>query len=285
MSRREDENIDRHFLPDPREERIKDEILDETYKKAQVPYKNKPRKRTINKRRPFLKSGVIILAIAILCLSVINFIPWIYIEYDSSVYGTVKETFYFSYTDDFKNEKFENLNIKTLNSTAVGDIYGIFESQCSNCSNDSQNFIGININDFSETAKITSYVFIIMILMSLIFVVFQIVDKMRTFSMETVAIIHSIFAAGIIFAGAYVLVLIIKFFGTYLLIFYNSSFIDFGNSTIVFVVPVILMCIVPFVIIGANAVIKMNFNELKRKLKADIPEDSFSMYNFGGRSR
>ena len=56
----------------------------------------------------------------------------------------------------------------------------------------------------------------------------------------------------------YVLLLAIKFFGTYLLMFHNGSFIPLDNLRVVFIAPVILIIIAPILIKGAAAIIKMN---------------------------
>jgi len=49
--------------------------------------------------------------------------------------------------------------------------------------------------------------------------------------------------------------------------------------------PLVLIFFAPIMIKGATAIIKMNFNELQKKLQTDIPENSFSAYKFGGRPR
>lgn len=285
MNYGEDEDIDKNITPNSRREKIKDGFLDDTFNRAKAQPDIRPNVRKINPKKPFLKSGILIIVIALLCLAIVNFLPWIHVEYDSQEFGTVKETFTFSYETDFKNEKLENVNLAKLNSTAIGNIYGLFESQCSSCSDSSSNFIGLSINDFSDTAKMTTYSFFVLILLALFLIVFQIFDKIRNCSTDTVAIIHSIFAAGVMITSTYILLLIMKFFGAYILIYSNSSFIALKDLIVVFIVPVFLIILVPLLIVGANAIIKMNFNELKIKFKADIPADSFSNYKFGGRPR
>jgi len=272
-------DINEDFLQDARREKTKNELLDETFKKAEIAHGLRPSEKKIIPKRPFLKSGIVLLAIAILCLVIIDNAPWMYIKYDDPVYETIEETF----GRDLKNEKYDK--IENADSTVFGDIQGLFESQCNNCSNNSRQFIGLSIDDFSSTPNMTFYAFIIMALMGILFTIFQVIDKIRKFSLDTVAIIHSIFAAGIILTSTYILLLIIKFFGTYLLIFHNGPFILLDNLRVVFIAPVILIIIAPILIKGAAAIIKMNFNELKMRFKTDIPEDSFSIYSFGGKTR
>ena len=163
MNYGEEEDIDRTIAPNSRREKIKDEFLDDTFNRAKTQPSIRPNVRKINPKKPFLKSGILIIVIALLCLAIVNFLPWIYIEYDNQEFGTVKETFTFSYETDFKNEKLETVNLAKLNSTAIGNIYGLFESQCSDSSS---NFIGLSINDFSDNAKMTTYSFFVLILLA-----------------------------------------------------------------------------------------------------------------------
>jgi len=275
----DEEDINEDFLQNARREKTKNELLDETFKKAEIVHGLRPSEKKIIPKRPFLKSGIVLLVIAILCLVIIDNAPWMYIKYDDPALGVIEETF----GRDLKNEKFDK--IENADSTVFGNIQGLFESRCNNCSNNSQHFIGLSIDDFSSTPKMTFYAFMIMALMGIIFTLFQVIDKLRRFSFDTVAIIHSIFAAGIIFASTYVLLLVIKFFGTYLLIVHNGPFSPLDELRVVFIAPVILIVIAAILIKGATAILKMNFNELKMRFKTDIPEDSFSIYRFGGKPR
>jgi len=282
MSQPEDEEIDTNILPNKRLEKTKDEILDETFKKAENPNKIKPIQKKIVQKNPFLKSGIIVIIIAILCLAIINYLPWMYIQYEDPELGTIEEMFNKDFGD--KIEKYIEKN-RNSNSNAYSGIYNVFESQCSNCSNNSNNFIGLTLDDFSNIPTRAFFSFIILALLGLIFTIFQIVDKFRRFSIDTNAIIHSAFAIGLILVCAYLLVLIVKFFGAYILLAINWPFIGLNEIRILFVVPLILIFIIPVIIKGATAIIKMNFNELKKRFKTDIPEDSFSLYKFGGRPR
>lgn len=264
------------FMPNIRKEKIKDEILDENFQNAKSLRKPQVKKTNSIQKKPFLKSGILIMIIALFCLIIIQFAPWMYITFDVEN-GKVEEFYY----KDFKNDNIEDAD--TVNSSA-DDIYSIFESSCTNCSNNSNNFIGLDIYDFSYTPKMTTYGFIILFAMGLIFTIFTIVDKVKKISMDTTAIVHSLFATGIILIGAFVLFLNIKFIGTYFLLHHNWSFIDIKNLKMIFIAPFILIAIMPLIIKGATAIIKMNFNELKNKSDKDTPEKPFLGYKFGGRS-
>ena len=155
-----------------------------------------------------------------------------------------------------------------------------------NCSSNSRHFIGLSLDDFSYTPGMAFTAFLIMAILGAIFTAFQLIDKfLRKFSMDTIAIVHSMFAAGIILSSTYVVILVIKFFGTYLLIFHNEPFIPLEELRVIFIAPIILFVIAAVLIKGGTAIVKMNFNELKMRFKTEIPEDSFSVYKFGGKPR
>ena len=101
-----------------------------------------------------------------------------YIKYDSD-YGTIEE--YYTYSD------FDNNEVK------LNEINNLFESTCKNCSNNSNNYFGLTMNDFTGTQRLISHSLIVLGLLGFIFTIFIIIDRIKNFSEETVTIIHSIF--------------------------------------------------------------------------------------------
>jgi hypothetical protein len=249
--------------------KTKEEILDETFKKAELS-KGFPPKKEEKKivKKPFRKIGIILIIIAIISLAIINYLPWVYIEYDAE-YGSVKEFFY----KDFENKE----------GNDYSEIDHIFESLCTNCSNNSQNYIGVTKDDFIDISKTTSYGFITLALLGIIFTIFEIIERMRNFSMEIVTVIHSTFAAAAIIVGIVVALSSIKFLGSYFLLYYNRSFIetaDINNVILLFFVPIILIVIAFVIIKIATTVLKINFNEFEKKLEADKPEQLYSTFRY-----
>jgi len=59
------------------------------------------------------------------------------------------------------------------------DINNIFESNCYNCSHNTQNYIGLTKNDLINTPKISIYIYIILALIGLIFTIFVIIDRKK----------------------------------------------------------------------------------------------------------
>ncbi len=261
MSHVDEEAIDENFFPEVTDirnikKRVKEDVLDEMFKKAETSkrIRYKPKEKVIKK--PFLQLGVVLICIAMISLITIKYLPWMFIKFDAE-YGDVQELYYI----DFKNK----------DDHYYTEIDNIFESQCTNCSNNSKNFIGLTKNDFSNIPKLTSYIFITLALLGLFFTIFEIFRMKKKYLLDPI-IIHTIIATASLFIGVIILLLIIKFIGFYFLLFHNSSFIEISgafNISLVFIVPIIIIDISLAIIIMAITVIKINFNEVEKKLISD----------------
>ena len=253
-----------------RTERIKEDILDETFKKAEFTRKTTQQKNEKKKivKKIFPKSGIIFIIIAIVALYFINSLPWMYVKYNTET-GETDGFFY----RDFKTEETEY--------NEVSDLLG---SPCVNCSNNSHNYLGLSIDDFRNTPRITLYGLIALIILGLCFTTFAVVDKFRDFPVETVFVVYSTFAVGEIIAGIVILVSCAKFLGAYFLSSYNVSFIEnlgLNDIRLVFLTPIILAIIASAIIKGAMTIININFKELDKKAEADRSQKSFSTYEYG----
>ena len=251
--------------------KIKEEYLDEAFKKAELLKKAhleiKKEQRIVKK--PFIKIGIIIFIIAILGFVLVNYIPWMYIKYDSD-YGTIEE--YFSYID-FKD-----------NDIKLDEIRYFFESTCKNCSNNSNNYIGLTINDISGTERTISNSLLALALLGFIFTVFIIIDRVKNFSEDTVNIIHSIFIVSIIIISLIVFLLTIKYLSAHLLMEINSPFVEvFGatNINVFFFIPYIFFLASLCLLIFGLILIKSNFNKAVQNLEVDKSQKSSAIYRYG----
>lgn len=261
MSHVDEEVIDENLFPDITDireikKRAKEDVLDEMFKKAETSkrIRHKPEDKVIKK--PFLQLGVVLICITIISLITIKYLPWMFIKFDT-VNGGVQELYYI----DFKNK----------NDHYYSEIDNIFESPCSNCSNNSKNYIGIIKNDFSNIPKITSYIFIALAALGLFFTIFEIFRIKNKYLYDPI-IIHTVVASASLFIGVIIMLLFIKFIGFYFLLFHNSPFIEISgayNITLVFIVPIIIIDISLAIIIMAITVIKININEVEKKLISD----------------
>ena len=256
---------------DRKRKKVKEEFLDEAFKKAELLKKahSEIKKEQKVVKKPFIKLGIIAIIIAILGLALINYIPWMYIKYDSD-YGTIEE--YFSY-NDFKNN---NIEIDKINS--------LFESTCKNCSNNSKNYIGLTINDFTGSQSTILNSLIVLALLGLIFTVFIIIDRIKNFSEEIVNIIHSIFIASSIFIGLIVFLSTIKFLGAHLLMQFNKPFIEvlgITNIDLFFFIPYLFFASSLLFVIMGLILIKANFNKAVQNLESDKSQKSHSIYRYG----
>lgn len=268
MQYRNEEEINGDFYSDMRKIRkaAKEDMLDETFKKAEISKGLRPEEERKVTKKPFLKFGIVLIIIAVVSLAIISYLPWMCTKYNSQS-GTIQELFY----KDFENKE--------------GDYFAetdyIFESLCTNCSNNSKNYIGLTKNDFTNTPRTTSYGFITLAILGLIFTIFAILDRMRNFSMEIVTVIHSSFAAAAFIVNTVIMILSIKFLGVYFLVYYNKPFIEasgINNLILIFPVPIILIVISLTTIMIAITVMRINFHEFEIKLRLDKPRSSISNF-------
>lgn len=250
---------------DRKRKKLKEQFLDEAYKKAELLKKAhleiKKEQKLIKK--PFIKIGIIAVIIAIIGLALINYVPWMYIKYDSDN-GTIEE--YFSYKD-FNNNDIEIDNITSL-----------FESTCNNCSNNSKNYIGLTINDFTGSQRTIFNSLIVLALLGLIFTGFIIIDRFKNFSEETVNFIHSFFIGSTIFIDLIIFLSTIKFLGAHILMQLNRSFIEvlgLNNINLFFFAPYIFFISSLFLVIMGLMLIKANFNKAIKNLESQKSHSNY----------
>ena len=250
------------------EEISKDEILDEAYKRAENKTQEKKRKQRV-KNKPFYKSGFLLILLSVFCLGIVIISPWAYIRCNTDNNdGHVDKLIFKNYGRD--DIGFDN------NSELIANI---FESN--NCSNSSCNYLGLDFNYFKDTPKISFYGFILLALMGLIFLIVQIIDRYRTFSIEIFTIIHSVFAAFTMIIGVYLLLLMLNLIGVYFLIFYNSSFLAVND--LIFISPVAIFLIIALfnIITWGFRIITINYREFEKKLNPVESERPYFTYKKG----
>jgi len=267
-----EEDIDDDFFLDMRKSKkaAKEDMLDETFKKAEMLRGLQPKEKKKIIKKPFLKLGFILIIIAAISLFAINYLPWMYVKFDTD-YGPIQEVF---------NRDFEK-------GYYYDEIDYIFDSPCANCSNNSKSFIGLTKDDFINIPKTTSYGFITLVLLGLIFIIFEIIERWRNFSIEIAIIVHSTFAAAALIVSVFVMFISIKFLSSYLVLYYNRPFIEiFGvdNVILIFPAPIILIVISFASIMIAIILMKINFHEFEKKLLSEKTHSTLSSFRFGSKT-
>lgn len=263
------DDINKDFSVDMRTHKkaIKEEILDETFRKAEILKGLRPIEKKEVTKKPFLKLGIVLIIITIISLVAINYTPWIYIKYDAEN-GIIQEFIHRDLKDGHYYKEFDY----------------IFESPCANCSNNSKNFIGLSKDDFTNIPKITFYGFIILFLLGIIFIIFEIIERKRNFSIKIVTLIHSTFAAATLTVNMFVIFTLIKFFSSNFLLYLNRSFIEvsgINNIILIFPVPIFIIFISLISIIIAINIMKINFLKFEKKLISEKTHSTLSYLNFG----
>lgn len=250
---------ERETLVEKRKEKIKETLLDETYKKAELTRSlrssdKNPEKKTYKKVFP--KFGFVLIAFAIIGIVIINSVPWAYIEY-----GPENEATSVAIYKDFE--------LQGVNYTQT---YELFQSPY---------YIGLSTGDFSELPKLELYGFIALIAIGIILTIFGIFDKTRNFSGEIFAIFHFVIGTITIIPGTFIVLSAIKFIGAQILSCQNTLPVTYTNLSLLFPVPFILI-ILGFVIIRlAFTIMKIDFNKIKETKEEELLEGTFSSTIYG----
>lgn len=252
-------------LKDKREQKIKEKLLDEAFKKAEISRGlRRPDSKTPKKsyEKTFPKLGVLLIILATFGLIFINNAPWAFISYDAE-YGSVGASFH----RDLENIDIEHQKVLKL-----------FESPY---------YIGLSTGDFTYTPILAFYGFISLVMIGIVITIFGIIDKKLDFSIKTFTITHFILAAVAIIPCVSIVLSVMKFLSAHLLLYYNISLIhnlipDINITFLTFPVAFILIALGFIVIKLEFTVMKIDLNELQKIAEVDTTsKKSFSKYVFG----
>lgn len=266
----EEENIEEKSiltLKEKREQKLKDQFLDETFKTAEIKRGLKsPKNKSVKKsyEKTFPKLGILLIVLAILGLIFINNAPWAFIKYDTD-YGSIEASLYRD-IDEVNGEHQE--------------IIKIFETPY---------YIGLSTIDFSNTADLMFYGFIFLIIVGVLITIFGIIDEKINFSLKIFTLFHFIFALIAIIPCIIIILSSMKFLSAHLLLYINMSQINnlIPNINITFITfPAAFMVIaLGFIVIKLEfTIMKIDLNELQKLSQTSVStsKKSFSNYSFGG---
>ena len=241
-----------------RKEKIKERILDETFKKAEVSHGLRFSDSGTHKKRSYEKTfpkvGLLIIALAIVGLLFINNVPWVYIRYDVG-----KEAVF--------DSSFENVGNQTL--------LNIFKSPY---------HLGLSTDDVTYAYSMIFIGFISLIILGIVITIFGILDKFRDFSIETFIIIHFIFTTAIIAPSTFIALSGMKILGAHFLFYHNSNLILDPELTFLFFPAVVTAVVLGLIIIKLMfTVIRMDFSALQKIKDVETSEPSFPHYVLGGK--
>jgi len=240
-----------------RKEKIKERILDETFKKAEVSRGLRSSDSGTHKKRSYEKTfpkvGLLIIALAIVGLLFINNVPWVYIRYDVG-----KEAAF--------DSSFANVGNQTL--------LNIFKSPY---------HLGLSTDDITYAYSIIFIGFISLIILGIVITIFGILDKFRDFSIETFIAIHFIFTTAIIAPSTFIALSGMKILGAHFLFYHNSNLILDPKPTFLFFPAVVVAVVLGLIIIKLMfTVIRMDFSALQKIKDIETSEPSFPHYALGG---
>lgn len=248
-----------------KEQKIKEQFLDDAFKKAEVKHgvkqpDNKKIKKT-NYKKKFPKLWILLMITAAIGLVCVNYMPWGYIKYDTD--GSEIEI---SITRDFK---LHNVSEEITNSTIITNISSVFLEPY---------YIGLSDEDFTSSSNLASYGFILLIALGISIIILGILDKLLNFSKETFIRIHFVLTTIIIFPCMFVVLSLIKFLGAQILSYYNLPFVSIKITAIAFPAAFLLITIGFILARLSLTVIKIDFKEMQKILKENAPRTT-SGYN------
>jgi len=243
----EEQIDDKSFFRKIPVEQLKQEALDNSFKKAEN--KNKPKKeiKLPKKKKPILKIGFILIIFGLLLIVILktNIFPWMYISYDSNFEDVSYDNSYFS---NFISNK------EDINQT----VEKFFSSE------NSSKLIGLSDQDFFDIPKISFFISIAIIILGSIFSILVIIDKKLNFPLINLYIFQTIFVSFLILIFIYFISILTKFLGGNISIILNSKLINksLNNANIIFPIPIIVIVILSILMKLCFTVIKSNFKEI-----------------------
>ena len=266
MDFQEDEELgEKLFLSEKEKERLKQQVLEEDFKKALKPKKaNVKELKAVSKikdKRKFAKFGIGIIIIAVICVAFINTAPWMYVKFDSNLEDKTLE---FAYS--------KNFGVHGNNESP--EVLAYFYND------NSSRHLGVTPNDFSTTAKNASYVLYALVCLGIIFTIFEIIMRKRKLAYEKSIIIYTAFSAITAVLCVYLLYISVKFFSVHFLLYHNIEYINpsLPNLVILFIAPVFLIFMSAGLLKISFTTMKINFNLCEKLCEEKRPKKS--LYHF-----
>jgi len=248
-----------------KEEKLKEQLLDEAFKKAEG---KRSVKKTDNKKikktsyeKKFPKLWILLIIIAIIGLIAIDYVSWGYIKYD-----TGNSKIEVSISRDFilnnGSKKVDDINVSKNITNLFSQPY----------------HLGLSTNDFTSAPDEAYNGFICLIILGVLIMVFGVIDKLINFSSEIFICIHFVIVTSAIFPCMFIVLSAIKFIGAQILLYYNIHFINAKILTVAFPAAFVLVILGFVTIRMIFTVIRMDFKEMQKLSKTDVTGVTTSAY-------
>jgi hypothetical protein len=240
-------------------QRSKVEFFDEKYKKVStlIDYiikkdKSKP------KKKPFLKWGLIIIVFGLICLLIINLVPWVYVLYDNK-------------TSNIENNEIFYYNNKIDTFSSDTNFSSFFESK------DSNSYFGVNLFSLKSIYTTQTLILCAIIILGFVFTIIGIFIIKSDYSLEKYKLINCFFAVITTLLCIYLIFISVKFLGAEILLFYNANFIseNITNLSFVFITPILLIIITSFLLKINTTILKLNIRNFEKTYYEKNKNESF----------
>jgi hypothetical protein len=262
-----EEFIENSFKND-KDEIIKNKTLDEKFKKAfDLKTKRKTKKTTKKNllKKPFYKLGIYLIIVGLICLLVINLLPWIYVKYDNNIAITTDHEFFY----------FQNFKIETnSNDTTFSSFFQTMNSS---------KYLGISSTDLVTTSQIQTYILYIFILLGFIYTSIIVLTIKSNLEMNYYILIHSIFIILISILCIYFIFCSIRFIGANILVLFNNQYIspNIENLNFIIIAPFISILIISVVLKISFTLLKIDFSEFEKIINNRTQKKTISHFKPG----
>ncbi len=235
------------------------QTLNDKYKKISVfidniGIKDKPKP----KKKPILKLGLILVIFGIICLLIINFVPWSYVIYDNKI-SNLKNNEIFYYPD--RIEKFSN----------EANFTSFFESK------DSNMYLGVNSLTSKTMSATQSILIYVIIFLGFFLTIIGILIARSNFSTEKYRLLNCFFAVITALICIYLIFITVKLIGTEILLFYNGKVIfdNIENLALIFISPFVLIFIASCLLKISTTILKINLKHFDKIFDEQNKNESF----------
>ena len=251
-----------------RDKKNKEAILDENFKKAENKVNKKYGNQQIllKQRSPLYIFTILLIVLAVVGIIITNQIPWMYANYNSPANqnNTIEEFYYRN--PNYQDEQ-DNQGIKELLEYKNGSY-----------------ILGLSIDDFSQTNRISNLSFILWIIISITLLILTFLLTLLKAPYRWIISLKTIFCTFIAVICLYLIIIYIKFVSSYLLLYHNKPFIsqNLPNISISFPTPIIIIIILIFALKISFSIVKLNYKELIRETESSSKEKSRYKYEVKG---
>ncbi len=234
--------------------------LDEEHRNISFLVDNIKTKESLRpKRKPFLKLSLILIIVGIMCLLLINLVPWAYVVYDNN-------------NLDLKNNELYYYSDNTYNIGGDVIFSSFFES------GDSNKYLGVNSFALKSIYTTQSYILYAIIALGFIFTIIGLFVINSDFSIKKYRFLNCFCAVLTAILCIYLIFISVKFLGAEVLLFYNGNLIsdNIENIALIFISPILMITIASILLKITTTILKVDLKYFEKNFDEKLKNKSNS---------